>query len=39
MRRAGFLAEYAWVQLQAAGDDKSAFAASKLLPVYIKAED
>lgn len=37
MRRAGYLAEYAWEQLREAGDDRSAFAAERVLPVYIQA--
>lgn len=36
MRRAGFLAESAWTQLNEAGEDRSAFDPAKLLPVYIK---
>jgi len=36
MRRAGFLAEYAWERLNEAGDDRTAFDPAKLLPVYIK---
>ncbi|GAB4527202.1 MAG: tRNA (adenosine(37)-N6)-threonylcarbamoyltransferase complex dimerization subunit type 1 TsaB [Anaerolineae bacterium] len=39
LRRAGFLAEDAWDMLREAGEDKSAFSAEKLLPVYIKSDN
>lgn len=38
LRRAGYLAELSWEKLNDAGDDKSAFAARNLLPIYIQAE-
>lgn len=39
LRRAGFLAEYAWEKLRDAGEDRSAFAPARLLPVYIKSDE
>jgi tRNA threonylcarbamoyladenosine biosynthesis protein TsaB len=39
LRRAGFLAEYAWEQLRAAGDDPARYAPARLTPVYVKTED
>lgn len=39
LRRAGFMAEYAWEQLRSAGSDQSAFAPGRLIPVYVKTED
>lgn len=39
LRRAGFLAEAALEQLEMASDDPSAFAPTKLVPVYIKSEE
>lgn len=38
LRRAGFLAEVAWEQLNES-DDHSAFAPARLIPVYLKSED
>lgn len=38
MRRAGFMAEMAWQQLNEAVD-KKIFVASKVLPVYVKSEE
>lgn len=37
MRRAGFLAEYAWEKLREAQDDETAYNASQLLPIYVKS--
>ncbi|MFW5748950.1 MAG: tRNA (adenosine(37)-N6)-threonylcarbamoyltransferase complex dimerization subunit type 1 TsaB [Chloroflexota bacterium] len=39
LRRAGYLAEHAWEQLRAAGEDRSAFDPAKVLPVYIQTTD
>ena len=39
MRRAGYLAEIGWQRLHKAGGDLSAFAAEKLLPIYVKSDD
>lgn len=39
LRRAGFLAEFAWEKLREAGDDLSQFVPARLLPVYIKSDD
>lgn len=38
LRRAGYLAECAWAELRAAGDDQSAFEPAKLLPIYIQED-
>ncbi|MBI1258147.1 MAG: tRNA (adenosine(37)-N6)-threonylcarbamoyltransferase complex dimerization subunit type 1 TsaB [Chloroflexi bacterium] len=38
LRRAGFLAEEAWARLRAS-DDKSAFPAAAVAPIYVKTKD
>lgn len=38
MRRAGFLAQHAWDQINAAGDDLSAFAAGAVMPIYLQTD-
>ena len=38
MRRAGYLADYAWEQIRAAGDDRSLWAADQVIPVYLKPD-
>ena len=38
LRRAGFLAEEAWARLRAS-DDKNAFSAAAVAPIYVKTKD
>jgi tRNA threonylcarbamoyladenosine biosynthesis protein TsaB len=38
LRRAGFLAETAWERLREAGEDRSAYEAARLAPVYVKSD-